>query len=283
MKTSPASVLQRSNVSISGASGSGPQTIVFLHGLGGDQHDWRLVAPAFEDRYQVVVLDVIGTGKSDLTAYSPATHATLDAHATDLLGVMDALALHEAVFVGHSVGAMIGVLAAVREPQRFAKMVLVSPSPRFLNEAGYAGGFEKQDINELLAAMEADYNGWSHGFAPVLIGQHGPAELVIGLTNSFVRSNPEIIKHFARVTFFSDTRAELGFLIIPTLIVQSARDVIAPLAVGHYINEQLADSRMVVIDTSGHCPHLSAPQETLSAMDNFLHREPELPQTRLVK
>ncbi len=282
MKPSPASVLERSNASISGASGPGTQTIVFLHGLGGDQLDWRLVAPAFEDRYQVVVLDLIGAGKSDLAAYSAATHATLDAHATDLLSVMSALALHDAVFVGHSVGAMIGVLAAVREPQRFAKMVLVSPSPRFLNETGYAGGFEKQDINELLEAMEADYNGWSHGFAPVMIGQHAPAELVMGLTNSFVRSNPEIVKHFARVTFFSDTRAELGFLTIPTLIVQSARDIIAPLAVGHYINEQLADSRMVVIDTNGHCPHLSAPQETLSAVNKFLHLETVVPQTRLV-
>ena len=267
------SVLQRSNATISGISGPGIQTVIFLHGLGGSQHDWRLVAPAFEERYQVVLLDLIGASKSDPTAHSPTTHATLDAHATDLLGVMSALALHDTVFVGHSVGAMIGVLAAVREPERFAKMVLVSPSPRFLNGASYAGGFRQQDINELLAAIEGDHHGWSHGFAPVVMGQHEPAELVMELTNSFVRTNPAIAKHFARVTFLSDTRAELGFLTIPTLIVQSAHDVIAPLAVGHYINEQLADSRMVVVETGGHCPHLSAPQKTLSAMDHFLHRE----------
>ncbi|GAA3986359.1 alpha/beta hydrolase [Hymenobacter antarcticus] len=268
------SILERSNVTVSGATGAHAQTIVFLHGLGGNQHDWHLVAPAFEDRYRVVLIDLVGAGQSDQAAYRPATtHSTLAGHATDLLGVLRALALHEVVFVGHSVGAMIGVLAAVREPQRFAKMVLISPSPRFINEAGYVGGFEQKDINELLAAMESDYYGWSQGFAPVMMGQQDRPELVLELTNSFLRTNPEIARHFARVTFCSDTRTELGFLTIPTLIVQSAHDVIAPLAVGHYINEQLADSRLVVMETNGHCPHLSAPQETLSALDSFLTRE----------
>ena len=271
MTNSSTAVLERSNVTISGITGPTAQTIVFLHGLGGDQHDWHLVAPAFEDRYRVVVLDLIGAGKSDQSAYRPtAAHSTLAGHATDLLGVLSALALHDVVFVGHSVAAMIGVIAAVREPQRFAKMVLISPSPRFINEKGYAGGFEQQDINELLGAMESDYRGWSQGFAPVMMGQHERPELVLELTNSFLRTNPAIAKHFARVTFFSDTRTELGFLTIPTLIVQSAHDVIAPLAVGHYLQEQLADSRLVVVATNGHCPHLSAPRETLAALDAFL-------------
>jgi sigma-B regulation protein RsbQ len=274
MSVSSTPVLERSNVTISGASGPNTRTIVFLHGLGGDQHDWHFVAPSFEDQYRVVLLDLVGAGKSDLSAYRPTTtHSTLAGHATDLLEVMSALALHDAVFVGHSVAAMIGVIAAVREPERFAKMVLISPSPRFINEKGYQGGFEQKDINELLAAMEADYNGWSHGFAPVMMGQHESPELVMGLTNSFVRTNPEIAKHFARVTFFSDTRAELDFLTIPTLIVQSAHDVIAPLVVGHYINEHLADSRMTIVETGGHCPHLTAPQKTIAAMDTFLHHE----------
>ncbi|MBO2010647.1 alpha/beta fold hydrolase [Hymenobacter negativus] len=270
------SILERSNVTISGVSGPNTQAIVFLHGLGGDQNDWRLVAPAFENQYQVVLLDLIGAGKSDLNAYTPTTHGTLNGHASDLLDVLGALALHDVVFVGHSVAAMIGVIAAVHEPQRFSKMVLVSPSPRFINDHGYAGGFEQKDITELLAAMEADYNGWSHGFAPVMMGANESPELVMALTNSFIRTNPEIVKHFARVTFFSDTRTELGFLTIPTLIVQSAHDVIAPLAVGHYINEQLADSRINVIETGGHCPHLSAPQKTLRAIADFLHHETQL-------
>jgi sigma-B regulation protein RsbQ len=273
MSNSSTSILERSNVTVSGATGPTKQTVVFLHGLGGDQTNWRLLTPAFEERYQVVLLDLIGSGKSDLSAYSTTTHGTLEGHAHDLLGVLSALALHDVVFVGHSVGAMIGVMAAVREPERFSKMVLISPSPRFINEGSYAGGFEQKDITELLAAMDGDYSGWSHGFAPVMMGAQAQPELVLELSNSFVQSNPEIVKHFARVTFFSDTRAELDFLTIPTLIVQSAHDVIAPLAVGHYINEHLADSRMVVVETGGHCPHLSAPDKTLAAMDHFLHHE----------
>ena len=274
MTSNSTAVLERSNATVSGIAGPTAQTIVFLHGLGGDQHDWRLVAPAFEDRYRVVLIDLIGAGKSDLSAYRPAAaHSTLAGHATDLLGVLQALALHDVVFVGHSVAAMIGVIAAVREPQRFAKMVLIAPSPRFINEPGYTGGFEQQDINELLGTMESDYRGWSQGFAPVMMGQPEHPELVLGLTNSFLRTNPAIAKHFARVTFFSDTRTELGFLTIPTLIVQSAHDVIAPLAVGHYLQEQLADSRLVVLEANGHCPHLSAPQETVAALDAFLGEE----------
>ncbi|MET4074653.1 alpha/beta hydrolase [Hymenobacter sp. UYCo722] len=273
MSPSTTSILERSNVTISGASGPGTPALVFLHGLGADQATWRLLAPHFESDYQVIQLDLVGSGGSKLGDYSRERHGSLAGHADDLLDVLRTLALYDVVFVGHSVGAMIGVLAAVREPQRFQKMVLISPSPRFINEQGYAGGFEQQDINELLAAIDADYHGWSRGISPVMMGADESPELVMELTNSFVRTNPEIARHFARVTFLSDTRAELGFLVTPTLVVQSAHDVIAPLAVGHYINEQLADSRIEVIATSGHCPHLSAPQQTLAAIDAFLKQE----------
>ncbi len=273
MSLSATAVLERSNVTISGASGPGMPAMVFLHGLGADQASWRLLVPHLEAAYQVVQLDLVGAGSSDLGQYSPERHGQLAGHADDLLDVLRTLALYDVVFVGHSVGAMIGVIAAVREPQRFQKMVLISPSPRFINEQGYAGGFEQKDINELLAAMDADYHGWSRGISPVMMGADESPELVMELTNSFVRTNPEIARHFARVTFLSDTRAELGFLTTPTLVVQSAHDVIAPLAVGHYINEQLADSRITVIETGGHCPHLSAPQQTLAAIDTFLQQD----------
>jgi sigma-B regulation protein RsbQ len=266
----PTSILERSNVVILGATGPGKKTIVFLHGLEGDQSMWRLITPAFENHYQLVLLDLIGASQTNPHAYEPATHGPLDDHATDLLAVLGALALHDTIFVGHSVAAMIGMLAAVREPKRFAKMVLISPSPRFINEADHASGFETQDINEVLTAMEGDYPSWQ-GFDPVMMTPQERPELVLELTNSFVRTNPEIAKHFARVAFFSDTRAEFGFLTIPTLIIQGTRDAIAPLAVGHYINEHLADSRLLVLETAGHCPHLSAPQEMLSAMDSCLH------------
>ena len=273
MSLSATDILERSNVTISGASGPGTPAMVFLHGLGANQASWRLLVPHFETKYQVVQLDLVGAGGSDLAQYSRERHGELAGHADDLLDVLRTLALYDVVFVGHSVGAMIGVIAAAREPQRFQKMVLISPSPRFINEQGYAGGFEQQDVNELLAAMEADYHGWSRGIAPVMMGADESPELVMELTNSFVRTNPEIARHFARVTFLSDTRAELAFLTTPTLVVQSAHDVIAPLAVGHYINEQLADSRIAVIETGGHCPHLSAPQQTLSSIDAFLKQD----------
>ena len=190
-----------------------------------------------------------GAGGSQISHYNRERHGKLAGYADDLLDVLRTLALHDVVFVGHSVGAMIGVIAAVRVPQRFRKMVLISPSPRFINEKGYVGGFEQKDINELLAAMDADYHGWSQGISPVMMGADESPELVMELTNSFVRSNPGIARHFARVTFLSDTRAELGFLTMPTLVVQSAHDVIAPLAVGNYLNEQLGDSRIAVVDT----------------------------------
>ena len=273
MSLSATAILERSNVTISGASGPGTPTMVFLHGLGADQSSWRLLVPHFETDYRVVQLDLVGAGGSQQAHYCRERHGELAGHAADLLDVLRTLALYDVVFVGHSVGAMIGVIAAVREPGRFKKMVLISPSPRFINEQGYAGGFEQKDVSELLAAMEADYYGWSQGISPVMMGPDESPELVMELTNSFVRTNPEIARHFARVTFFSDTRAELAFLTTPTLVVQSAHDVIAPLAVGHYLNEQLANSRIEVIDTGGHCPHLSAAQQTRAAISSFLHAE----------
>ena len=270
MISSSSAILEKSNVTV---SGSGTQTLVFLHGLGADQSQWRLVAPSYEDRYQVVLLDLVGAGQSDCQAYDPhARHSSLQGHANDLLDVLRALDLQEVVFVGHSISAMIGVLAALREPTRFAKLVLLSPSPRFLNDTGYIGGFEQTDIHELLAAMDHDYTGWSSMMAPVLIGAGQRPELVLEMSNSFVHTNPDIARHFARVTFLSDHREVLPFLLTPTLILQSAHDVVAPLAVGLYLQQQLVDSELVVIETTGHCPHLSAPEQTRAAINGFLHR-----------
>lgn len=263
-----ASALRRSNVTISGQASPAP-AIVFLHGLGSDQTSWRRLAPAFEEHYQVLLLDLIGAGQSDTTAYDYAKYGSLHAHADDLLAVLHELDLYDVVFVGHSISSMIGVLAAIKEPKRFGRLVLLSPSPRFTNAAGYQGGFEQKDIQELLNAMENNYHGWSQGMAPLMVGAENP-ELVMELTNSFFQTQPAIAKHFARVTFLSDHRADLPFLTTPTLILQCAYDVIAPLAVGNYIHETLADSQLVAIDTPGHSAHLSAPQETLGEMEKFL-------------
>jgi len=251
----------------SGAPSPNDQTIVLLNEPGSDPGQWQLLAPALEDRYQIVQLDLPGPAPTE----RPAPYPTLDSHASDLLAGLRALALHDALVVGHGVGALIGLLAAIREPRRCARLILIAPSPR------RRAGIEQADINELLAAMEGDYHGWSETRAALTMGGQSqqPAlipELVMALTNSFVRTNPEIARHFARVPFLADSRPERPFLSLPTLIVQAAHDAIAPLAVGHYLNEQLADSRLVLVETIGHRPQISALRETLAAINTFLSR-----------
>jgi sigma-B regulation protein RsbQ len=264
-------VLKRNNVTVSGA---GQQAMVFVHGFGCDQRMWRLVAPAFEGRYRVVLLDLVGAGQSDLTAYDPARYSTLAAHAGDVLEVMHALDLHGAILVGHSVSAMIGALAAIREPARIARLVMVGPSPCYINHEGYTGGFEQADIDELLAAMDDNYLGWSGAITPVIMGHPEQPELTEELSNSFCRTDPTIARHFARVTFLSDNRADLRHLATQALILQCAHDVIAPPAVGAYLHRLLPGSQLVVLDTSGHCPHLSAPEATIAAINQFLSSDP---------
>ncbi|TGE25126.1 alpha/beta hydrolase [Hymenobacter aquaticus] len=264
-------ILKRNNVTV---SGSGEQTILFVHGFGCDQHMWRLVAPAFESRYQVVLLDLVGAGQSDLAAYHPKRYDTLAAHAEDVLAVLRELRVEQAVLVGHSVSAMIVMLAAIREPARVARLVFVAPSPRYLNDEGYVGGFEPADIQELLDAMDSNYLGWSAGITPVIMGHPDRPELAEELHNSFCRTDPSIARHFARVTFLSDNRADLPRLRVPALILQCAHDALAPRAVGDYLHRQLPGSTLVLIETSGHCPHLSAPQPTIEAINHFLAPEP---------
>ncbi len=260
------------HAAISGASGPNSQTIVFINELGSDPAQWQLLAPALEDRYQIVQLTLPGPTTPD----PPALCHTLDSHANNLLAGLRTLALHDVMVVGHGVGALIGLLAAIREPRRCARLILIAPSPR--RRAGTErADIEPADINELLAAMEGDYHGWSETRASLTLGGQGQQpelipELVMALTNSFVRTNPEIARHFARVPFLADSRPERPFLSLPTLIVQAAHDAIAPLAVGHYLNEQLADSRLVLVETIGHRPQISAPRETLAAITTFLSR-----------
>ena len=213
----------------------------------------------------MLLLDLVGAGQSDTTTYDYAKYGSLHAHAADLLAVLRELDLLDVVFVGHSISSMIGGRAA----KRFGRLVLLAPSPRFVDASGYKGGFEQRDVQELLAAMEGNYPGWSQGIAPVMVGAENP-ELVLELTNSFLQTQPTIAQHFARVTFFSDHRADLPFLTTPTLILQCAHDVIAPLAGGNYINEALADSQLVVIDTPGHSAYLTAPDQTLLEIEKFL-------------
>ena len=246
------------------------QPMLFAHGFGCDQNMWRYITPAFEDDYRIVLFDHVGAGHSDLSAFSTSKYSTLDGYAADVLEICDELDLSDVIFVGHSVSSMIGVLAAIREPERFAKLVLVGPSPRYVNDEGYVGGFAREDIEELLESLDSNYLGWSRAMAPAIMGVPDRPELGEELTNSFCRTDPEIAGHFARVTFLSDNRADLPAVKVPTLVLQCSQDVIAPLPVGDYVHQAIADSQLVRMEAIGHCPNLSAPEETIAAIEAFL-------------
>ena len=265
------SVLARNNVAL---LGRGTTPMVFAHGYGCDQHMWRLVAPAFADSHRLVLFDHVGAGGSDLAQYDRAKYSSLRGYAHDLLEICAALDLWHGVFVGHSVSAMIGLLAAIEEPARFDRLVLVGPSPRYVDDEddGYVGGFTREDIAGLLELQDSNYLGWSAGLAPVIMGTPDRPELAAELRNSFCRTDPEIAKQFAAVTFLSDNRADLPKATARALVVQCRDDAIAPLSVGAYVHRHLPASELVVLDATGHCPHLSAPDETVAAIKAFLAR-----------
>jgi sigma-B regulation protein RsbQ len=260
------SALRRNNVTVHGDG----QPMLFAHGFGCDQNMWRHVWPAFADEYRVVLFDHVGAGGSDTGEWDPRRYGTLHGYAEDVLDICRELELQDVVFVGHSVSAMIGALAAAAEPDRFARLVMVGPSPRYIDDEGYVGGFSSEDIEGLLEAMDSNYLGWSSQMAPVIVGNADRPELGEELTNSFCRADPEIARHFARVTFTSDNRADLARVRTPSLILQCTDDAIAPDAVGEYVHRHLPDSRLVRMEATGHCPNLSAPEETIAAIRAFL-------------
>jgi sigma-B regulation protein RsbQ len=261
------SVLKRNNVHI---TGKGERAIIFAHGFGCDQNMWRFVAPEFERDFKTVLFDHVGAGGSDLSAYSKDKYGTLDGYADDVVEIGRALELKDVVFVGHSVSAMIGVLAARKAPDLIGALVLVGPSPRYIDDVDYTGGFSAAQIEELLQFLDTNHMGWSTTMAPVIMGNADRPELSQELTNSFCRTDPEIAKHFARTTFTSDNRADLADLTTRSLILQCSEDIIAPLAVGEYVHRKLPNSTLVVLKATGHCPNLSAPEETTAAIRAFV-------------
>lgn len=251
--------------------GDGPTTIVFAHGFGCDQNMWRLLVPAFQDRFRIVLFDLVGSGMSDLSAYDRNRYGTLQGYADDVVEIIEHAADERVIFVGHSVSSMIGLLADLKAPGRFAAQVMVGPSPCYINDGDYIGGFTRADIDSLLETLESNYLGWSSTMAPAIMGAPGQPELGVELTNSFCRTDPEIAKHFARVTFLSDHRADLARIETPTLILQCSDDLIAPRAVGDYMHRTMKNATLRVIDNVGHCPHLSAPSASADAIATFLH------------
>jgi sigma-B regulation protein RsbQ len=261
------SVQKRNNVRV---IGRGQRDMIFSHGYGCDQNMWRLLTPAFEDDYRIILFDLVGSGRSELAAYDFAKYGTLQGHADDVVEILAEFAHGPAVFVGHSVSGMIGLLAAIRAPERFSSQVMIGPSPSYVNDGDYVGGFTRQDIESLLDTLDSNYLGWASAMAPTIMGAPDQPELAIELTNSFCATDPRIAKHFARVTFLSDNRADLPKFKQRTLLLQSSDDLIAPLAVGEYLHRMLPDSVLKVIDNIGHCPHLSAPAPIAAAMREFL-------------
>jgi sigma-B regulation protein RsbQ len=260
-------VLRRNNVRV---FGSGSQPMLFAHGFGCDQNMWRFVTPAFEKDYRIVLFDYVGAGKSDLGAYDAARYANLDGYAKDILDICEALDLRKVILVGHSVSGMIGVLAANREPQRFAHLILVGPSPRYINDEGYVGGFERADIEGLLEMMDKNFIGWANFLAPAIMKNADRPELGEELTESFCSTDPVIARRFAEATFFADNRADLPGVRVPSLILQCADDMIAPNEVGDYLHRSIPGSKLLVMDVSGHCPHMSHPEETVQAIQEYL-------------
>jgi sigma-B regulation protein RsbQ len=244
--------------------------MIFAHGYGCDQNMWRFVAPEFLGSHRVVLFDHVGAGRSDLRAYDDSRYSTLDGYASDVLEIIHDLELSDVIFVGHSVSAMIGILAAIREPESFGKLVLVGPSPCYIDDGDYVGGFGKSDIEEMLESLDSNYLGWSSAMAPVIMGNPERPELGRELTNSFCATDPEIAKKFARVTFMSDNRQDLARLRTPSLILQCSDDVIAPEVVGDYVHEHLEGSTLVAMNATGHCPNLSAPGETVAAIKAYV-------------
>ncbi len=260
--------LQRNNVTVHGRPDGPP--MLFAHGFGCDQNMWRFVWPAFADRHRIVLFDYVGAGRSDASAFDTRRYASLDGYAQDVLEICEEAGLEDVVFVGHSVSAMIGVLAAAEQPGRFRRLVLVGPSPRYLDDDRYTGGFSREDVDGLLESLESNYLGWSSAMAPVIMGNADRPELGDELTNSFCRMDPEIAARFARTTFLADNRADLDRVRTPALVLQCSEDAIAPPAVGEYVHRRLPGSRYVLLDATGHCPNLSAPEKTVAAIASYL-------------
>lgn len=259
-------IRQRNNVNV---YGDGPQTMIFSHGFGCDQSMWRLLAPTFAERYRVVLYDLVGSGASDLHAYDAKKYDSLQGYADDVLEIIEYSATGPVIFVGHSVSAMIGVLADIKKPC-FAAHLMIGPSPCYISDDDYHGGFTRTDIDSLLETLESNYLGWASNMAPAIMGAPSQPSLSDELTNSFCRTDPEIAKQFARVTFLSDNRADVAKVTAPALILQCSDDLIAPVQVGEYLHRTMPNSTLKIIDNIGHCPHLSEPAASIDAMKSFL-------------
>ena len=264
-------VLKRNNVKV---LGRGTQPMLFAHGFGCDQNMWHYITDAFTDDYRLVLFDYVGSGGSDLSAYDPQRYGSLEGYASDVLDIVHALDLRDIIFVGHSVSSMIGVLAANREPDRFERLILIGPSPRYINDLTYVGGFERKDIEGLFEMMDRNYIGWANFLAPAIMKNPDRPELGEQLTASFCSTDPVIARRFAEATFLADNREDLAQVRVPSLILQCSDDMVAPEDVGRYLSRELPHSTLRIMKATGHCPHMSHPEETVALMKEYLQSVP---------
>lgn len=260
-------LITKNNITI---HGTGSKSMFLVHGYGCDQNMWRFITPQFKNDYKIILIDLVGSGKSDEKSYDYDKYSSLEGYATDVIEICDVLGLKNVCLVGHSVSAMIAALAALKRPSLFKKLIMIGPSPRYINDDNYFGGFSQNDINNLMETLDSNYLGWSSAMAPVIMGNPDRPELAAELEDSFCQNNPEIARHFAKVTFLGDNRNDLKKLTTDTLIIQSKNDAIASLKVGQFVHDNIAKSKLVVLETTGHCPHLSAPNLTIKAMKKYL-------------
>ena len=262
-------IIKRNNVTV---TGTGSETIIFAHGFGCDKNTWRNVAFAFEQDYRVILFDYVGAGKSDISLYDSKKYSSLNGYAQDIIDICTTLEIGRAILVGHSVSCMIAVIASLMRPQLFSKLVFVSPSPYFFNEGNYKGGLEKEDVDELFLMMDSNYLGWSSIMAPAIMGNPDRPELGQDLSNSFCATDPDIAKEFAKVTFYSDNRKNLPLVQVPSLTLQCREDMLAPLDVGTYMEANILNNSLAQLKATGHCPHLSAPEEIISSIKAYFRK-----------
>lgn len=260
-------LIKKNNITI---LGTGSKSMFLVHGYGCDQNMWRYITAQFDDDYKIILIDLVGSGKSDENAYDYDKYSSLEGYADDIVEICDALKLKDVCLVGHSVSAMIAVLAALKSPSLFKKLIMICPSPRYINDDDYYGGFSQNDIDELMETLDSNYLGWSSAITPVIMGNADRPELAEELEHSFCQNNPEIAKHFAKVTFLGDNRSDLKKLVHETLIIQCETDAIASVKVGQYVHNNISNSELTTLDATGHCPHLSAPEQTIDAIKKYL-------------
>jgi sigma-B regulation protein RsbQ len=260
-------LLARNNVTI---HGTGVKSMFLVHGYGCDQNMWRFITPQFKDDYKIILIDLVGSGKSDENSYDYDKYSSLEGYAVDIIEICDALNLKDVYFVGHSVSAIIGLLASIKRPSLFKKLIMIGPSPRYINDDVYFGGFSQNDIDDLMETLDSNYLGWSSAMAPIIMDNPDRPELAAELEESFCQNNPEIARHFAKVTFLGDNRSDLKKLTTDTLIIQSKNDAISSVKVGKFVHDNISNSKLVILETTGHCPHLSAPEQTIKAIKQYL-------------